>query len=656
MSSYNKYATMTKEMKDKLVEGEDFVRSVKAYNLRSNQQANDRTPKRNYPGDQGLTDYDEPTLINDDIPKQKKKIMRRINDDNKSENNILPPKNNDQSSTHDDQEWRPVNNTKNKRTTNTSRTFINGNLSGMNHQMNHRNSSSSHHQKNYHHLNDTNNNKNNDNNSNSNSNLNKNHDHTLSYNTPTTEDSNQYQIESSTTNHGTSQSEQQNIRVSEHALRYAIEQHLPPLKIVCEPKLTESNEAKNLLKELFSSINKKFIEINPKYTKPLAFDYWFIDRDGNLSCFTNSIELFVFLSNGANYPNHLSNINIRTIPPKRLPPQCSVIFKFVPNDITTEELEEEIKTKYQSAFTIVEMRGSRTSRNRHIRLDLMDHNEYMRILNSGVFAIAGQLIETSEFLAPPRLLICSKCNTPGHIKKNCKINCDTCRRCGGDGAQGDHVTCNIQCHHCKGEHEATSFKCPLINEFRCQLIEQLKKRPDLLPYNVQLFIPTELRNRNEKNSRILTNNAANSQSQRSHPSKQTYSYHDNNWPQLPGDMRNTTVSQMKWTPLPTDSNTLWNEMMKTQYEFDMIKQKYEQQELNLSLKLNEQKMKLESILSLLSVQVQQQHESLNSLFTIIKEVVPMVSNSLAICQELATKGRVQIRVYSVVQIEKFHDL
>ncbi|CAF1690392.1 unnamed protein product, partial [Adineta ricciae] len=131
------------------------------------------------------------------------------------------------------------------------------------------------------------------------------------------------------------------IHITDQTLHYAIEQHLPPIKVICEPKIKHENEAKSLLKELLSKINQKFIELNPKYSQPVAFDYWYIDREGNLSCFTKKIELFVFLCDGSNYPNRISNTCVHPVPPKRLPPQCSVILKFVPNNITTEELEEE---------------------------------------------------------------------------------------------------------------------------------------------------------------------------------------------------------------------------------------------------------------------------------------------------------------------------
>jgi hypothetical protein len=115
----------------------------------------------------------------------------------------------------------------------------------------------------------------------------------------------------------------------------------------------------------------------------------------------------------------------------------------------------------------------------------------MRLLNGGVLAIGRQLIGVFEFLEPPRLLICSKCNTPEHLKKECNNEYKLCRRYGEIRNQGDHKECVVKCHHCNREHESTSYQCPLINDFRKELIIKLKSKPNLLPRNVQLFIPTQ---------------------------------------------------------------------------------------------------------------------------------------------------------------------
>ncbi|CAF0938748.1 unnamed protein product, partial [Didymodactylos carnosus] len=65
-----------------------------------------------------------------------------------------------------------------------------------------------------------------------------------------------------------------------------------------------------------------------------------------------------------------------------------------------------------------------------------------------------------------------------------------------------HKDCTIKCHHCQGNHISTDYKCPVITEFRGRLIEELKRNPERLPPDVQLFIPSSYRNKNDRSNII----------------------------------------------------------------------------------------------------------------------------------------------------------
>ncbi|CAF1607926.1 unnamed protein product, partial [Didymodactylos carnosus] len=68
----------------------------------------------------------------------------------------------------------------------------------------------------------------------------------------------------------------------------------------------------------------------------------------------------------------------------------------------------------------------------------------------------------------------------------------------------NHHECEIKCRHCNGPHVSTDYKCPVINQYRGELIYEVRKRSDKLPDDVQLFIPSEYRNSNERN-KVLYN-------------------------------------------------------------------------------------------------------------------------------------------------------
>ncbi|CAF3456419.1 unnamed protein product [Rotaria socialis] len=77
-------------------------------------------------------------------------------------------------------------------------------------------------------------------------------------------------------------------------------------------------------------------------------------------------------------------------------------------------------------------------------------------------------------------------------------------------------------------------------------------------------------------------------------------------------------------------------MTRSKAIFDSLKEKCNEQEIDIAKRYQEHKLKLGSILSVMSVQIQQQNETLKSVFTTITELVPIVTLSLGICQQLAT--------------------
>ncbi|CAF4534498.1 unnamed protein product, partial [Didymodactylos carnosus] len=217
-----------------------------------------------------------------------------------------------------------------------------------------------------------------------------------------------------------------------------------------------------------------------------------------------SIEIFIYFCDCTHYPTELNNVKLKPILPSKLPVQHAVILKYIDNHLSYDEVKMDIEEKWKSVYSIKEMLGTQNYRSRHIRVDLLSKNEYETILNCGKISISGQLYDVNEFLPSPNLLICSKCNSPGHMRKNCGCTIEVCRRCGKEKTDGfDHKVCDIKCHHCGGDHESTNFKCPYIDGFRQELIKKLKNNPRFLPPHVQLFLPQ--RYRDQEGKRTLGN-------------------------------------------------------------------------------------------------------------------------------------------------------
>ncbi|CAF0776176.1 unnamed protein product [Didymodactylos carnosus] len=169
-----------------------------------------------------------------------------------------------------------------------------------------------------------------------------------------------------------------------------------------------------------------------------------------------------------------------------LPQQLNIIMKFVDNNISLEEVKEGLNEQYSSIYTIENMVGTMNIKARNIRFDMRSSDEYETILNKGKFLLAGRIFDVDEFLPSPKLLICSRCNYPGHMKKNCNSQIDICRRCGEDRNNGiNHQECIVCCTHREQDHEMTNFRCSYVIGFQDELLKKLKSDSRQLPPNVR---------------------------------------------------------------------------------------------------------------------------------------------------------------------------
>jgi hypothetical protein len=237
----------------------------------------------------------------------------------------------------------------------------------------------------------------------------------------------------------------------------------------------------------------------------------------------------------------LNGVKIIPHHPSHLPPQHTAILKWINHSISNDDIREVLNSKYESIFSIEEMAGTISDKTRHVKIELLNKKEYNSLLNSGKISLFGHLFDVDEFLPAPKVLICGRCNQPGHSKKSCRNSSnDLCRRCGGDRTNPQqHKECQIKCHHCGGEHIFTDYRCKLIDNYRRQLIDELRRHPERLPPDIHLFIPSEYRSQNDKSKSI--HNREVYEYQQYHPPLQFQSRTQNNpWPELNSTTSTTT--------------------------------------------------------------------------------------------------------------------
>ncbi|CAF2065187.1 unnamed protein product [Rotaria magnacalcarata] len=134
--------------------------------------------------------------------------------------------------------------------------------------------------------------------------------------------------------------------------------------------MNDQKKAAKFIQHFFKFIENNFYQQIHYHDRPTGFDQWWIDKEENIQGTTKVIDLYVFLCNPHRYPKEINNIKISRHPPKHLPPQRSVILKWIKNSISCNELKEELEIKVKSIYSIVDIIGIHNTRNRHVRIDI----------------------------------------------------------------------------------------------------------------------------------------------------------------------------------------------------------------------------------------------------------------------------------------------
>ncbi|CAF1655919.1 unnamed protein product, partial [Adineta ricciae] len=434
-----------------------------------------------------------------------------------------------------------------------------------------------------------------------------------------------------------------NCQINKQTMDYAIGSHSTPLRIKCNPKLKDRNSTLPFVKEFFDRIKQSYKNKNSTHEEPLGFDYWWIDSEGDLVGTTKNLSLYVFLCDIRHYPEQINDIQLTPLLPTRLPPQHAIVIKNVPNDYSFTELEEELKKRYLSTYHVEEMNGTRRLQSRHIRIDIYEKNEYNTILNSGLITLGGLLCEVDEYLPAPKILICTRCNCPGHTKRTCRLDYERCRRCGNDRNDGEHVQCHVTCHHCGGDHQANDYKCPIMLQFRKDLIEQIRKNSNLLPPHIQMFIPFDCRK--DKSEKVISNPINTSQNQ--NKQSMTYPRSDDEWPKLTSTTLNFDVKhQIKELQSELDNlkSIHKQEIEKINNKYQNISSNYQKTCLLIQMNNNTQKEIADTTISIIK----------DLTFNINIKLIHTMSSCIDLLSEKSTGKQIKEKIPMIKEDLKEH--
>jgi hypothetical protein len=179
------------------------------------------------------------------------------------------------------------------------------------------------------------------------------------------------------------------VYVSRQALKFAVEDRLPPIKIQCDPILKNQEDGLMIANEFLKHIETKFRKMNRRYSEPLGFTHYLVDKNGALVCYTNYIEVFIYVCDFNNYPADTNNVRIQPLLPLKLPAKNAIRIKFIDNKLTFEDIQ-----------TIVLL--------------------FLFFLINIPISIYDTILHLSRFLSPPSLF---KSNAYVHLTQDVSSHC-----------------------------------------------------------------------------------------------------------------------------------------------------------------------------------------------------------------------------------------
>ncbi|CAF2932958.1 unnamed protein product [Rotaria sp. Silwood2] len=196
-----------------------------------------------------------------------------------------------------------------------------------------------------------------------------------------------------------------------------------------------------------------------------------------LLLFVLSRETLLMLYENRNWPNTINSIDYLKISPSHLPPQFSIMLRNVPLDVDVNEFLSLVKIDYPDIMNVHRISNKLKQPTSFIRLDIKNIETINELLRKKFIMVKNERFPVKEYIAPAKVLICSKCFQIGHFRGRCKSVLDYCRLCGNSvpDLKLHKESCDNQlcCIRCKGQHDANDIRCPEVKAYRAALTKSL---------------------------------------------------------------------------------------------------------------------------------------------------------------------------------------
>ncbi|CAF4753824.1 unnamed protein product, partial [Rotaria magnacalcarata] len=186
-----------------------------------------------------------------------------------------------------------------------------------------------------------------------------------------------------------------------------------------------------------------------------------------------------------------------------------------------------------------------------------------------------------------------------------------------------------------------------IQEYRRNLVIELRKRPDILPVNAQIFIPSECRQNGEKN-KIIENKLAHQQQQQQKEHQFKLIGNDYNvWPILQHNVANQTTSS-------NNNNNIYTTMTSLRDDLDKIKKEYTEEQRKIHQKYTENLNAMNQSWLIMQQQVDTQTQMVTTMNDIIGSTLfttcSIVISSVCLTLEKMKNGKNNAELDGIINV------
>ncbi|CAF1237754.1 unnamed protein product, partial [Didymodactylos carnosus] len=221
--------------------------------------------------------------------------------------------------------------------------------------------------------------------------------------------------------------------------------------------LRERTKAKDEVQEneVINELKKHIVD---NLSLDFALDGYRLKDNRQLFLFVKDRDSFIILFDEKNWPPNLCSKGYEKSQPRRLPPQFSLVIRNVTLDTQDNELLNDLQKDFLDIINLHRFINKNNLPKTMARLGVKSIKTMDDLVKRKHITINSIRYPVSEYFAPAKVLVCSKCFELGHFRSNCKYEKDNCRTCGLE---------------CKNIHHSTDLRCPTIKTFRTELTKSL---------------------------------------------------------------------------------------------------------------------------------------------------------------------------------------